>query len=98
MHTDLLYQLALCDIAHIGHVHARTLCEHFESPQDIFRASRRQLEQIDGIGEIRARSIKSFNNFQKAEKEIAFIEKYDIRPLFFLDKDYPQRLGSVLLR
>lgn len=92
MHTDLLYQLALSDIPNIGIVHAKTLCEHFGSAQAIFRASRSALEQIEGIGEIRARCIKYFKDFQKAENEIAFVEKYNIEPLFFSDKKYPQRL------
>jgi DNA processing protein len=92
MHTDLLYQLALGDTPHIGAKQAKSLCEHFESAQDIFRASHSMLQRIDGIGEITARSIKNFRNFQKAEKEIAFIEKYDIQPLYFKDSKYPQRL------
>lgn len=92
MYTDLLYQIALSDIPNIGHIHAKILCEHFGTAQAIFRASCTALERIEGIGEIRARNIKSFNNFYKAEKEIAFIKKYGIKPLFFLDKDYPQRL------
>lgn len=92
MHTDLLYQLALCDIPHIGTVQAKSLCEHFESVRDIFKAGQSALEHIEGIGEIRARSIRNFRNFQKAEKEMIFIEKYDIQPLFFKDTKYPQRL------
>jgi DNA processing protein len=92
MHTDLLYQLALCDVPNIGHVQAKTLCEHFGSAQDVFRAGRSILERIEGIGEIRARSIKNFKDFHLAEKEIAFIQRYDIAPLFFRDKNYPQRL------
>jgi len=50
------------------------------------------LEKIEGIGEIRARSIKKFDNFRRVEKENAFIEKYKINTLFLTDKDYPQRL------
>src|SRR6185436_16005135 len=50
------------------------------------------LEKIEGIGVIRARSIKAFSDFSKAEEEIKFIEKYKIRPLFLTDKNYPRRL------
>jgi DNA processing protein len=92
MKNDLLYQLALTQVPHIGLVHAKTLAQHFESAAAIFKASTTTLEKIDGIGTVRAKTIKSFTDFEPAEKEIAFMEKYKIRPLFLTDKDYPQRL------
>ncbi len=92
MNNDLIYQLALTQTPHIGHVHARILAQQFESAEAIFKAPSGILEKIDGIGPIRARSIKQFNNFSAAEKEIAFIEKYRINTLFLKDENYPQRL------
>ena len=50
------------------------------------------LEKIEGIGSVRAHSIKGFRDFHLAEDEIKFIEKYKIKTLFLTDKDYPQRL------
>ena len=50
------------------------------------------LEKIEGIGTVRARAIKAFRDFDVAEKEIAFIEKHNITPLFLTDAAYPQRL------
>ena len=50
------------------------------------------LEKIEGIGSVRAQSIKNFRDFKPAEQEIRFIEKYGIKPLFLTDKEYPQRL------
>jgi DNA processing protein len=90
--NDLLYQLSLCDVPNIGHVHAKILCEHFNSAIDIFRASYSTLGRIEGIGEVRAGCIKKFRDFHLAEKEIAFIEKYGITPLFLTDESYPKRL------
>lgn len=92
MSADLPYQLALCQVPYIGHVHAKILADHFSSAYDIFRSSRSQLERIEGIGEVRARSIKNFSDFSGAEKEIVFLEKYHIQPLYLKHKDYPQRL------
>ena len=91
MHAEQIYQLALTLIPNIGPVQARILLQHF-NVADIFNAKRRDLEKIEGIGAIRAESIKSFVDFPKAEQEIAFIEKYKIKPLFITDKKYPQRL------
>ena len=92
MQNQLLYQVALTLIPNIGDVNAKTLINHFGSADLIFKASKKELEQIEGIGYIRAQSIKNFNDFKTAEEEINFINKFKIKPLFITDKDYPQRL------
>ena len=91
MKDDLLYQLSLTLIPNIGPVQAKILLQQYDVT-DIFKAKKRELEKIEGIGNIRAQSIKSFIDFSKAEEEIAFIEKYKIKPLFITDKEYPGRL------
>lgn len=91
MYSELLHQLALTLIPNIGPVQAKILLQQFDAA-DIFKAKKRELEKIEGIGTIRAESIKSFNDFSKAEEEIAFIEKYKIKPLFITHTDYPKRL------
>src|SRR6186997_1322337 len=91
MNSELLYQLALTEIPNIGCVHAKILAQQFGSAEKIFKAKQHFLEKIEGIGEIRARAIKAFTNFSKAEEEIKFIEKYKINPLFLTDNDYPKR-------
>jgi DNA processing protein len=92
MTTELIYQLSLCQVPFIGNVHAKKLIETFGSASAVFNASLHDLENIENIGEIKAKSIKKFRDFARAEKEQAFIEKYEIRPLFLTDNDYPQRL------
>ena len=89
--AELLFQLALTFVPNIGPVQAKILLQHFDV-QDIFKAKKSQLEKLEGIGSVRAESIKSFADFSKAEEEIAFIEKYKIKTLFIADKDYPGRL------
>ncbi len=91
MNTRLLYQIALTLIPHIGCVQARNLLEHLE-PEEIFKAKKSTLERIEGLGTIRAHSIKNFTGFKRVEEEIAFIERYKIQPLFIGDEGYPQRL------
>lgn len=92
MTNDLLYQIALTRIPQVGCVQARLLVEKFGSAPAIFKAPQAQLEKTEGIGTIRAKSIKAFSAFSEVEKEIQFIEKYKIKPLFISDKYYPQRL------
>src|SRR4026209_1872060 len=92
MTNDLVYQLALTEIPHIGWVQAKILAQHFGEAEKIFKAKLSMLEKIEGIGTIRASSIKRFNDFSNAEEEVKFIEKFRIKPLFISDKEYPHRL------
>jgi len=92
MNNDLLYQIALTLLPNIGDVHAKALINIYGDAQSIFKAKKKELESIEGIGTIRANSIKGFVDFSASEEEIKFIEKYKIVPLFLTDKNYPQRL------
>lgn len=92
MEQDLLYQVGLTLIPNIGCIHAQILLEKYGTAQQIFHASQKELTLLEGIGTVRAKSIKSFTDFSVAETEIQFIEKYRIKPLFITDPAYPQRL------
>jgi DNA processing protein len=92
LYNELLYQISLSLIPNIGDIHAKALINHFGNAKAIFSAGKKELEALDGIGTIRANSIKNFHDFKRAEEEILFIEKYKITPLFITDKNYPQRL------
>ncbi|MES2429638.1 MAG: DNA-processing protein DprA [Bacteroidota bacterium] len=92
MNKDLLYQIALTLVPNIGDIHAKTLVNIFGDAESIFKAKRKELESIEGIGTIRANSIKAFESFESCEAEINFIEQYKITPLFINDTAYPQRL------
>ena len=90
--AELVYQLALTLVPNIGCVQAKILVEHFGDVATVFKAKESTLKNIEGIGEIRARSIKSFSDFSTAEEEIKFIEKFKIKTLFIGSNDYPRRL------
>lgn len=92
MHSDLLHQIALTLVPNIGDVRAKALLEVFGDASSVFKAPKKQLENIEGIGTIAANSIKHFNDFKICEEEIEFIEKNKIVPLFIKDENYPQRL------
>ncbi len=92
MTNELQYQIALTLIPNIGDVNAKALINRFGNAASIFTANRKELQNMEGIGSIRADCIKKFNNFQRCEDEMKFIEKYKITPLFLTDKNYPQRL------
>ncbi|HWK08286.1 MAG TPA: DNA-processing protein DprA [Puia sp.] len=90
MEDDLLYQLALSRVPGIGPVYARRLIREFGDAKTIFRTDQPLLEKICGTKA--AGAIINFREFQELEKELSFLEKYSIRPLFITDKNYPQRL------
>lgn len=92
MHTEKLYQVALTIIPGIGAVQAKQLTEYFGEASAIFKAKKKELSTIEGIGEIKAKAIKDFNLFNVAEAEIEFAIKHHIQILFLKDEPYPQRL------
>jgi DNA processing protein len=92
MYPDLIFLISLTRVPQVGCIHARTLLQHFGSADAVFKAPLSSLEKLEGIGKIRARSIKSFRDFQTSEKEIKFLERYNIRALHMQHEDYPRRL------
>ncbi|HVI46583.1 MAG TPA: DNA-processing protein DprA [Chitinophaga sp.] len=96
MSQELMYQIALTRIPQIGDIIIKKLLETFGSAGAIFSASRYNLERTETIGSVRAAAIRQFRDFNTIEKEITFIERYHIRPLFYTDKDYPERLRHCI--
>ncbi len=94
MSNDILHRIALTMVPHIGDVHAKMLLSRFGDACSVFKASRRELEKLEGLGPVRAKAIRSFDGFQAAEDELAFTEKYQISILQFTDECYPKRLHS----
>ncbi|MBS1729588.1 MAG: DNA-protecting protein DprA [Bacteroidetes bacterium] len=92
MSESLLYQIALTQIPGIGPVQAKQLLKQLGSPENIFKEKISALSRLENIGAVRARNIKSFTHFKAFEKEIKFIEKNNITPLFIQDEHYPKRL------
>ncbi len=89
-----IHRIALTLIEGVGDVLARQLVSYCGSVEAIFREKKRLLEKIPEIGPKTAASIATFNNFQRAEKELDFIRKHQIQSFFYLDNDYPVRLKN----
>lgn len=92
MDAELLYHIALTMIPNIGPVHAKALVTLLGSARAVFTAPLDTLQKIENIGKSKAASIRAFRDFEAAEKELSFIQRYGIRPLLFTDTAYPQRL------
>ncbi|HEY0029432.1 MAG TPA: DNA-processing protein DprA [Bacteroidia bacterium] len=91
MDESLRYKIAISLIPHIGDIRAKLLISHCGSPKAVFEEKRSVLEKIQGIG-IHASAVSDKNVFRQVDEELKFIEKNDIHPLFYLDKEYPKRL------
>jgi DNA processing protein len=90
---ELPSQIALTLINGVGDILAKNLVAYCGSAEEVFKTGKSKLEKIPGIGSYVASAIqKNKEAFEKAESEIAFIEKNKISPLFFTDANYPNRL------
>ncbi len=96
MDDTLFFKLALSMIPGIGGILARNLVAYTGSVEGIFSESVKSLKQIPGIGEINARRIKNKDVFERAEKELEFIDKNKIQVKFYSDKNYPRRLKNCV--
>lgn len=94
--NELLYKVALSMIPGIGGVLARNLVAYTGSVENVFSESVKSLTKIPGIGEVNAKRIKDAEIFRKAENELLFIQKNQIRTLFYTDNDFPRRLKSCV--
>ena len=87
-----LYEIALTLITYIGVVNGKKLVAYCGGAEAVFCENKNALRQISGIHENIIKGIDSKEVMTRAEEEMMFIEKNGIKPLFYLDKDYPKRL------
>src|SRR5690606_26251071 len=91
---SLLYQIALTKVSGVGPVIGRHLISHFGGAETIFHASKRDFSGIQGLNRRVIEGLSSTEVLKAAEKELQFIEKHDIKPLFWGDDGYPKRLAE----
>lgn len=92
---DLLYRIALTRVPQIGNVLAKTLVGHCGTAEAVFRAPARELVRIPGIGETAARLLGRAEALQQAEHELDWLQRHNVRVLYYQDDDYPHRLRSL---
>jgi DNA processing protein len=90
--NERVYQVALNMLPGIGPVSAKRLVSYCGSAGEVFRQKKSHLLKIPHIGVATVAALKNKEVLLRAEKELEFAEKKDIRILFYLDKDYPNRL------
>lgn len=91
-HDSLRYQIGISLIPRLGPVLIRRLITHFGEPEGVFKEKHSELLKVPGFGEKLARQLRSKEILDQADKEIEYISRNDITPVFYLDEGYPRRL------
>jgi DNA processing protein len=76
----------------IGDTLGRRLIDAFGDAESVFKAKPSEVQRISGIGDTIAANLHSADVLKRAEKELEFIEKKQIRCYFISDPEYPNRL------
>jgi DNA processing protein len=95
MEEDKRALIGLTMLKGIGDILARQLLQYFgNDAKGVFAATKHTLGKVPGIGELKAESIlqSRADALTRAEKELDFVEKNEIRLFSILDEDYPVRL------
>jgi DNA processing protein len=89
------YSIALASISGIGSVTYKKLIARFGGAEAVFRATKRQLGGIDGLGESRAAAIVSFDGWERVEQEIDRADREAVAIVGLEDAGYRVRLREV---
>ncbi|ALM49173.1 DNA processing protein DprA [Flavobacterium psychrophilum] len=93
---ELLNVLALMRVDLVGDIVAKRLINHLGSAEAVFKAKKSQITAIEGIGDIIYNNLKNTSVFKLAEAEVKFVRENNIKPLFYLDANYPDRLKHCI--
>lgn len=80
----------------VGDIVAKRLINHLGSAEAVFKAKKSQITAIEGIGEVVYNSLKNSDTFKPAEAEMKFIEQNGIKPLYYQEAEYPDRLKHCI--
>ena len=94
--VQLLQHLSLTMIPQVGDIQIGILLKHFGSPAAVFCASSKALEEVPGIGAVRAASIRNCHVQQRVEAEWQFIQKNHIKVLVKGQQGYPPKLEHCI--
>ena len=89
---EIFYYLALQAVTGIGPVKAKKLLKHFEGAKQILTENEKKLKQLKGIGTHVLKQLKNPVIFEKAEKEMRFIEANGILAIPYGHESYPSKL------
>lgn len=92
MTDQKLYEIALTLVPGIGYANGKKLVAYCGGAEAVFCEKKDALTKVSGITDSIVQSLDSKEIMLRAEQEMKFIEKNGIKPLFYLDQEYPKRL------
>jgi len=93
---DLIYHIGITLVKGIGNITAKQIIENIDNVALLFTEKKHVVERISGLSRRIINEIHSPEVLKRAEKEIRFIEKAHIEPLFITDPAYPNRLKECV--
>lgn len=78
----------------LGAVNLKNLIAYCGSPQAVLEEKPEKLQRIPGIGQKTVAGIGQVSG-KLIDQEMAFLDRANVRPLYFLNQDYPQRLKDL---
>jgi DNA processing protein len=95
-YTEQHFRLGLSFLQGIGPKKAALLVSKAGSPEAVFQESILYLHQQTTISKSVLKQMNRTAALEKADKELEFISRNQIRMHFYLDKDYPRRLRQCV--
>ncbi|WP_121202139.1 DNA-processing protein DprA [Mucilaginibacter gracilis] len=89
-----LHQIALTFTKNIGDHLAKVLVSYCGSAEAVFEAPVKKLMQIPGISTKTIAQLNFKDALERARRELDFIERNDIKVMFYGDAAYPKRLKN----
>jgi len=96
LNQDLIYQIGITLVKGIGNITAKQIIENMNDVALLFKEKKHLLEKTYGLSRRLINEIHRPDVLTRAEKEIRFIERAAITPLFITDPDYPNRLKDCV--
>ena len=87
--------IGLSLVSGIGPQRLRALLAAFDTPSDVFRASRSALTKVDGVGDQTAEAILTFDDRAAVEEEMERAEELGAELISPWDERFPDRLREI---
>ncbi|MBQ0117859.1 MAG: DNA-protecting protein DprA [Flavobacterium sp.] len=91
---ELFFTLNLLSTEGVGEVIARRLLVHFGTAEQIFKATKNDLIQVQGVRDSLWDKLKNDTSKSFADRELNYIKKNNVSYTYFRDTDYPNKLLS----
>ena len=93
--NNIIYWIWLSRIEELTSLQKEELLKMFKSPENIWRLSRNDLKQIDGINEKIINIITNQKYRNNLGKYIEYMKKNEIKLVTLYDKEYPEKLKEI---